>query len=235
MPKSLDVGVPIEPFRNWPLDLRIVTVDPFRVAGNVAQAEALCDISLGGTLGTPIPKGKLWIPKGRVTLPFSKIDFTQAEALFDEITGFNGALALRADSKAGDYRVSIFAHNRLLDPKIVFTSIPPLPREDILTLLASGVTREQLTAGGGTAATKAFIYWLKSLSNKEGKIDPDAPPTFAETLEERTEVSVGTVDPETGETGINASIRLWRQSYLAFSLGKEGSQRGVLKYIFRFR
>lgn len=235
LPKSLDVGVPIEPFRDWAVDLRIVTAAPFRVAGNVAQAEALCDLSIGGTLGKPVPTGRIWLPKGRVTLPFSKIDFSEAEVRFDEITGFNGALAMRANSKSGDYRVSIYAQNRLLNPEVVFTCIPPLPREDILTLLASGVTREQLTDGGGTAATKAFIYWLKSLSNKEGKIDPDAPPTFAETLEERTEVSIGKANVETGEMGINASIRLWRQSYLAFSLGKEGSQRGVLKYVFRFR
>lgn len=235
LPKSLDVGVPIAPFEDWTVDLEVVTLDPFRVAGNLAQADIESDLGISGTLGAPIPKGRIWIETGRLVLPFSKIDLSDAEVRFDETTGFNGILGLRARSKVGDYWVSIFAQNRLLAPEIVFTSVPPLPREDILSLLSSGATRDQLTDGGGTAATKAALYYLKSLRNKEGRIDPDAPPSFADTLEERTSVSVGKTNPDTGEMEIDATIRLWRESYLGFSIGQEGSYRGVLKYLFRFR
>ena len=153
----------------------------------------------------------------------------EAQVDFDEKTGFDGALAVRANARTGDYRISVFAHDRILTPKVAFTSVPPLPREDVLSLIASGVTRSELTDGGNVAATKAALYWLKSLSNKKSKIDPDAPPSFTETIEERTDVSVGAVDAESGELGINASIRLWRESYLAFSVGKHGSQRGGIK------
>ncbi|MEM8954560.1 MAG: translocation/assembly module TamB domain-containing protein [Verrucomicrobiota bacterium] len=235
LPKSIDVGVPIEPFSNWNVDVRLVTLDPFRVASNLARAEGYSDLRVGGKLGKPVPNGRVWVERGILTLPFSKIELTEAQITFDETTSFNGLLALRAGAKIGDYQVSVFAQNRVLDPEIVFTSIPPLPREDILSLLASGATRKQLTDGGGTAATKAFLYWLKSLQNKEGRIDPDAPPTFAETIEERTNVSVGGIDTSTGAIQFDATIRLWRESYLGFGTGQENSYRGILKYIFRFR
>ena len=57
-PKSLDIGVPIKPFSDWTVDVRIVTQDPFTVSGNLARAKVFSDLILTGTLGTPIPKGK---------------------------------------------------------------------------------------------------------------------------------------------------------------------------------
>ena len=233
-PESLEVGVPMAPLKDWTLDVELATLDPFRVAGNLAQAEIESALRVSGTLGTPVPNGRIWIESGRLVLPFSKIDLSDAEIRFDESTGFNGILGMRARSKVGDYWVNIFVQNRLLSPEIVFSSVPPLPREDILTLLGSGATRDQLSDGGGTAATKAAIYYFKSLTNKEGRIDPDAPPSFADTIEERTSVRIGQTNPDTGEKEIDATIRLWKQSYLGFSFGQEGSYRGVLKYLFRF-
>ncbi|MEM7143613.1 MAG: translocation/assembly module TamB domain-containing protein [Verrucomicrobiota bacterium] len=235
LPKSIDVGVPIEPFSDWNVDVRLVTQDPFRVVSNLAHAEGHSDLRISGKLGAPVPNGRLWVERGLLTLPFSKIELTEAQVVFDETTGFNGLLAVRAGAKIGDYQVSVFAQNRVLDPKIVFMSIPPVPREDILSLLASGATREQLSDGGGTAATKAFLYWIQGLRKKESRIDPDAPPSFADTIEERTNVSVGGIDANTGAMQFDATIRLWRESYLGFSTGDENSYRGILKYIFRFR
>ena len=233
--KELNLGVPIEPFKNWPLDVKLVTHDPFRVEGNLAQSAVVIDLHVGGNLGVPVPNGEVAIDKGKLTLPFSKVNVEIGKVSFNEKTGFNGTVELKARAKTGDYRVSIFAFNRALDPKVVFTSVPPLPREEILTLLATGTTRDEFTGsdGGSVAASKAAMLLFKKM--QKTKVAGDDEHTLLDELQERTELELGRVNPETGEQTFGGKIRLWKQLFFVGDVDSESDYRALLKYVFRFR
>ncbi len=234
IPPNLDFGVPLEPFKNWSVDVKIVTRDPFLVRGNLARIDAVSDLRVGGTLGQPVPTGRVYVADGRLTLPFSKVEVQTGKVMFGELTGFNGELDVQAKATVRQYAITIYVYGRVLSPQHVLTSDPPLSNEDIISLLATGATREELTSGGGAvAASKAAQLFLKKL--RQDNIDPDDEPGFLEELDERTTLDVGQTDPRTGTQTIAGRIRLFRQLYLAANVSPEGDYRGLLKYVFKLR
>lgn len=232
--QDLDVGVKVAPFRDWNLAVRLQTKDPFLIRSNLLESSISADLQLGGTLGRPVPTGAVEIQKGEMSLPFSKIDVETGRVVFDAATGFNGALEFKARGKADRYQISIYLYDRVLSPQYVLTSIPPLPSEDIMTLLATGTTRDDLTGGdpGSMAAGKAAGLLFKNLQKKSNEADGD--PTLLDLLEDRTELELGRVNQETGEQTFGGKIRLWRQLFFVGDVDAQSDYRALLKYVFRF-
>ncbi|NRB73452.1 MAG: translocation/assembly module TamB domain-containing protein [Verrucomicrobiales bacterium] len=232
---DLDFGVPIEPFNAWPVDIRLHTIDPFQVRSNLVESDLAADIQVKGTLGKPYPLGYLELAEGALFLPFSSIDVEIGRVQFDQNTGFNGALELRARAKADSYRINIFLFNRILSPQYVLTSVPPLPSEDLLTLLITGTTRDELLSGdaGSLAAGKAATLLFKNMRKVSASADRE--PTIIDELQDRTELEIGGVNPETGEHTIAGKVRLWKQLFFVGDVDAQSDYRATLKYIFRFR
>ncbi|MEX2580289.1 MAG: translocation/assembly module TamB domain-containing protein [Verrucomicrobiales bacterium] len=231
---DLDVGVPIPPFDNWPIDVRIYTKDPFLVRGNLAQSALVADLRVGGTLGEPVPNGYLAIDEGEFSLPFSSVDVEVGRIEFDANTGFNGAIEFKARARADSYRINIYVYDRILSPKHVLSSVPPLPSEDIITLLATGTTRDELLGAdaGSLAASKAATLLFRKM-RKAGDADRD--PSLLDELQERTELEIGGINPETGEQTFGGRIRLWKQLFFVGDVDADSDYRALLKYVFRFR
>ncbi|HRQ87193.1 MAG TPA: translocation/assembly module TamB domain-containing protein [Bacteroidia bacterium] len=233
--QDLNVGVPIAPFSDWPLSLRIHTKDPFLIRSNLLESSVNVDLSLGGTLGQPAPLGQVSIAEGEMSLPFSKVDVETGRIEFDAATGFNGAIEFKAKGKADRYQIAIYLYDRILSPQYVLTSIPPMPSEDILTLLATGTTRSDLVGedAGSVAAGKAAGLFLKNLRKKGNKVDKER--SLLDLLEERTELELGRVNQETGEQTFGGKIRLWKQLFFVGDVDAESDYRALLKYVFRFK
>lgn len=232
--QDLNIGVPIEPFKNWSVALRIHTKDPFLIRSNLLESSITTDLRIVGTLGRPSPIGAVEIPKGEMSLPFSKINVETGRIVFDEATGFNGALEFKARGKADRYQIAIFLYDRIFSPQYVLTSIPPMPSEDIITLLATGTTRNELVGddAGSVAAGKAAGLFLKNLQKKSNEADGD--PTLLDLLEERTELELGRVNQETGEQTFGGKIRLWKQLFFVGDVDQQSDYRALLKYVFQF-
>lgn len=232
--RDLNIGVPLAPFRDWPVALRVHTKDPFLIRSNLLESSITADLRLVGTLGRPGPVGAVEIAKGEMSLPFSKIDVETGRIVFDEATGFNGALEFKARGKADRYQIAIYLYDRVFSPQYVLTSIPPMPGEDIITLLATGTTRNELVGddAGTVAAGKAAGLLLKNLQKKSNEAEGD--PTLLDLLEERTELELGRVNQETGEQTFGGKIRLWKQLFFVGDVDQQSDYRALLKYVFQF-
>lgn len=231
---DLDFGVKVEPFQNWPLNVRIYTKTPFLIRGNLAESEIEADLTISGNLGSPTPNGFVKIAEGELSLPFSSVDVETGRIEFDPSTGFNGTVEFKARAKADSYRINIYLYNRILDPKYVLTSNPPMPSEDIMTLLATGTTRDELIGddAASLAGSKAATLLFKNL-RKTSAAEKER--TVLDELEERTELEIGGVDPETGEQTFGGKIRLWKQLFFVGDVDSGSDYRALLKYVFRFR
>ena len=234
VPPNLDFGLEIAPFKDWQVDVKVITRDPFQVRGNLAMVDAVSDLRITGTGAQPIPNGRIYISEGRLTLPFSRVDVQEGEVAFNESTGFNGKLSLQATANVRQYDLSIYLYGRLLNPENVLTSDPPLANEDIISLLATGATRDELTGGSGSVvASKAALLFLRKL--RQDDIDPDDEESFLDELNQRTTFDIGQTDARTGEQTVAGRVRLFRQLYLVANVSAESDYRGLLKYIFKFR
>ena len=234
---DLNLGVQVEPFRNWNADVRLFTKTPFQVRSNLVESDLVADIRVNGKLSAPLPTGFLAIDEGNLSLPFSSVDVETGRIEFDQQTGFNGALNFKAKAKAkaDKYRINIFLYNRLLDPKYVLTSNPPMPTEDLTTLLITGTTRDALIGGdaGSLAASKAATLLFKNM--RKASAAADSEPSLLDELQERTELDIGGINPETGAQTVGGRIRLWKQLFFVGDVDAENDYRALLKYVFRFR
>lgn len=229
---ELDIGVKNRPFADWTADIRIHTKTPFLVRGNLARASAHADLRIRGPLSQPVPVGAIELNEAIATLPFSRIDVEVGRVRFDEKTGFDGAVEFKGRAEVENYRVSIYVHGDMLSPKYVLTSVPPLPSEDIITLLATGTVRSELIGGDvtRTAASKAASLFLKNL--RKASAEADREPNLFDDLRDRTELEIGRVNPDTGTQTFGGKIRLWRQLFFVGDVDRENDYRALLKYIF---
>ena len=231
-PPDLDnIGIKAAPFKDWTLDLKILTKDPFLVRSNLAGIDIVSDLRITGTGAKPIPLGKINTDTGVLTLPFSRVNLETAEVIFTETSGFNANLNVEAASKIGGTNAEAYVFGRILKPKFTLTSDPPLPEEDIITLISTGSTRSELAStGGGAAASKAALLLFKSLNTS----DASGEPTLLDELQSRTTFTTGKSDTRTGVRTATGEIRLWNQLFFEAGADTSSNVRGIFKYLFRF-
>ena len=117
-------------------------------------------------------------------------------------------------------------------PEAIFTSEPPLPQEEIISLIATGVTRAELSGNNNVLAGRAAMLLVQQLYRK---IFKKGEPTQSNAFFNRLDLDVGTVDPRTGQQQVSARFKINDQFVLVGDVGVGGDYRGMLKYLIRFR
>jgi autotransporter translocation and assembly factor TamB len=226
-----DYSIKTPPMRDWKFDIAIKTKDPFSIRGNLANGGALIDLHLGGTGGRPELKGTVKLQNVEATLPFSRLDVTNGFLYFDPSDSFNPRIDLQGRSLIRDYTVRVYVYGDSLSPQAIFTSEPPLPQEEIISLLATGTTRQELTGSGNILAGRAAMLVVQQLYRK---IVKKGQPTQSNSVFDRLQVDVGTVDPRTGREQATARFKVNENWVLVGDIGVGGDFRGQVKYLIRF-
>ena len=189
---SAGLSFPEPPLRDWTFDVVIKTKDPFLIRGNLANGGALVDMRLTGTGLKPLLNGSVRLQNVEATLPFSRLEINQGFIYFNPEDPFNPGLDLQGTSLIRDYTVRVYIYGTANSPEAVFTSEPPLPQEEIITLLATGVTREQLASGGNVLAGRALLLLGQQLYQKVFKKSGSS---NTNSIFDKLQVDVGGVDP----------------------------------------
>ena len=226
-----DYSIKTPPLRDWKFDIAIKTKDPFSIRGNLANGGALIDLHLGGTGGRPELKGTVKLQNVEATLPFSRLDVTNGFLYFDPSDSFNPKIDLQGRSLIRDYTVRVYVYGDSLSPQAIFTSEPPLPQEEIISLLATGTTRQELTGSGNVLAGRAAMLVVQQLYRK---IFKKGQPTQSNSVFDRLQLDVGTVDPRTGREQATARFKVNENWVLIGDIGVGGDFRGQVKYLIRF-
>jgi autotransporter translocation and assembly factor TamB len=227
-----DFSVPEPPFRNWKFDVAIKTKDPFRIRGSLATGGAVSDLHLIGTGLHPGLQGLVRLEKVEATLPFSRLEISSGFLYFDPSDSLNPRIDLHGTSVIRDHIIHVYVYGTSLAPEVIFTSEPPLPQEEIISLLATGTTREELTGNNNVLAGRAATLLVTQLYRKVFK---KGQATRSDTIFDRLDVDFGAVDPRTGQKQATARLKLNDQFILMGDLGVTGEWRGMIKYLIRFR
>ena len=227
-----DFSIPEPPFRDWKFDVAIKTKDPFLIRGTLANGGAISDLHLTGTGLHPGLQGLIRLEKVEATLPFSRLEVAYGFLYFDPSDSLNPKIDLHGTSVMRDYIIHVYVYGTSLAPEAIFTSEPPLPHEEIISLLATGATRQELTGSNNVLAGRAATLLVQQLYRK---IFKKGQATKSNSVFDRLDVSFGTVDPRTQQQQATARLKLNEQFVLMGDVGVGGEWRGMIKYLIRFR
>jgi autotransporter translocation and assembly factor TamB len=224
-------SLPGPPFRDWKFDVVIKTKDPVLIRGNLATGEATTDLKLTGTGLKPGLQGMVHMQGVEATLPFSRLDVSRGSLTFTPNDSTNPTIDLQGTSVIRDYTVRVYVYGTLLSPQAIFTSEPPLPQEEIISLIATGTTRRELSTGNVLAGRAATLL----VQQLYRKIVKKGEPTESNTVFNKLDLDLGSVDPRTGQQQATVRFKINDNLVLTGDVGVRGDFRGKLKYLIRFR
>jgi hypothetical protein len=227
-----DFSFPLPPFRDWKFDVAIKTKDPVLIRGNLATGGAIGDLKLTGTGLHPELQGVVRLENVEATLPFSRLQVSNGLLYFDPSDSMNPRIDLQGTSVIRDYTVRVYVYGTLLAPEAIFTSEPPLAQEEIISLIATGATRAELSGNSNVLAGRAAMLLVQQLYRKVFK---KGEATQSNTVFNRLALDAGTVDPRTGRQQVSARFKINDQFVIVGDVGIGGDYRGMLKYLIRFR
>lgn len=221
-----------EPFRNWTVDVRLRTENPVLIRGNFAKGEITANIRFGGTLGTPAPDGAVKIKDLSAALPFSTLTVRQGTATFTPANGFDPVLEIRGTSEPRPYRVNIYVYGRASSPQHVLTSTPPMPENEIMTLLATGTTTAGLT-DPQAASSRALQLLAEEIRRGRFRYGKQLRPLLG--LLDRVDFNLNQADPYSSESFSTATVSLTDRWFISAGMGATGDSRALAIWRLTFR
>jgi len=230
-PANATAAIP-EPFRSWKLAVKGKTANPFLIRGNFATGEATLDVDIGGTLGAPAPRGQARLSGVSARLPFSTLVLEEGTIDFRPEAPFDPTLNLRGRSRIRPYEVNLFVYGPVSDPKVLTTSNPPLPENEIMTLLATGTTTRGIE-DQQAAMTRGAQLLVEEL--RRGRIRNTRWLQPLLKLLDRVDFQIGEENPYSGQRYNAATINLDDQWLITAGVSEQGNSRILLMYLIRFR
>src|SRR5205814_8099567 len=169
--------------------------------------------------------------KVEATLPFSRLEVSRGSLTFSPSDSMNPSVDLEGTSVIRDYTVRVYVYGTVQSPQAIFTSEPPLPQEELISLMATGATRQELSSGNVLAGRAAMLL----VQQLYRKIVKKGEPTESNTAFNRLDLDLGTVDPRTGQQQATVRFKIDDHLVLTGDVGVRGDFRGKLKYLIRFR
>jgi len=220
------------PFRDWRIDVRARTGNPFLIRGNIATGRVVADLRIGGTLGNPLPDGEVKISDFRAALPFSTLQVKSGFVRFNPANGFDPVLEIRGTAEPRPYRVNAYVYGKASNPQLLLTSSPPLPENEIMTLLATGTTTTGLE-DPQAASSRAMQLLAEEMRRGRFAVGKQLRPLLA--MADRVDFSVGAADPYTSEKYSTATLALTDRWFLSAGMGEEGGTRAFAIWRLTFR
>lgn len=230
-PKREASSIP-EPFRNWVLKVQVRTEEPLLIRGNLATGDIAGSVRIGGTFGAPAPDGVFEIKGFRAALPFSTLSVRSGTAIFTPASGFDPVLEIRGTAEPRPYRVTVYAYGRASDPQLVLTSNPPLPENEIMTLLATGTTTSGLE-DPQAASSRALQLLVEEMRRGRFRFGKQLRPLLG--LLDRVDFSLAEADPYSSESFSTATLSITDRWFLSAGMSGTGDSRVLAIWRLSFR
>lgn len=226
-------GTVPEPFARWTLDLKIKNETPFLIQGNIAAGEIIPDVSLRGTLGQPVPVGRITLKDVQAFLPFTTMNIPEGHVDFLPDSPWIPLLDVRGTAQTPGFEVQAYAFGPLNEKKLILRSEPPLPQEALVLLLTTGIATDGQSSGlglGEAAAGQGGLFLLRSFARQL-----DLPGVDTDALMNRLQIQA--IPPRSlGErTTMRGSFRLFENFDLMTERDGYGFFNAGATYTWRFR
>lgn len=230
-PRTQGASMP-EPFRNWGLNVLVRTEEPFLIRGNLATGDLTANIRVTGTLEKPAPDGVATIKDFRAALPFSTLNIRSGTATFKPATGFDPILEIRGTAEPRPYQLTVYAFGQASNPQLLLTSNPPLPENEIMTLLATGTTTTGLV-DPQAASSRALQLLAEELRRGRFRYGKQLRPLLE--LLDRVDFNLSEKDPYSNDSFSTATIAITDRWFISTGMSEEGDSRALALWRISFR
>lgn len=194
------------PFDQMRFDIRVKSATPFEVANNIARGKLRPDLTLAGTGELPELRGTVYIEPSRVLLPSGTLQVRSGRVEFRLDQPEIPILDIQAHTRLQGYDIDINVSGPYDDPRVDFSSVPPLSREDLALLVITGRPPGNglSLATGQRAAIDVAVYIARDVAAAWLGGDEATAESFAE----RLEVIVGSDTTKSGADAVLVRMRL---------------------------
>jgi translocation and assembly module TamB len=126
------------------LAVRIVAPRAVFIRGRGVDVELGGDVTVGGTVAAPEPRGGLSLRRGTLSLLTRRLNFQRGTIAFAPGT-LVPQLDLQAQSTSGQNTITVFIRGEPTAPEVTFTSVPELPQDEVLAQLLFGRATSSLS------------------------------------------------------------------------------------------
>lgn len=221
-----------QPFGAWGLNLTIRTEEPVLIRGNLANGEVAGSMRVGGTLAAPAPDGSFVIRDFRASLPFSTLSVKSGTVGFKPASGFDPILEIRGTAEPRPYLVTVFVYGRASNPQLVLTSNPPMPENEIMTLLATGTTTTGLE-NPQAASSRAMQLLVEEMRRGRFRFGKQLRPLLG--LLDRVDFSLSEADPYSSDSFSTATLALSDRWFVSAGVGATGDSRFLAIWRLSFK
>lgn len=153
------------------LDLDVLAEDNVWVRNDLVEVESRIDLHIAGSLDRPEVAGRITLLEGgRVNFRDVKYEVETGSLDFVELEGLNPYLVVRARTSIEGYEVFLNVEGTLDQFEYELTSNPSLSSQDIIALLTTGKTMEEIGpdgAGSRIASDMVANYFAGTLLEKQ--------------------------------------------------------------------
>ena len=165
-------------------------------------------------------------------LPFSTLKVKSGDLRFTPATGFDPILEIRGSAAPRPYRIDVYVYGKVSDPQLVLTSNPPLPDNEIMTLLATGTTSAGLE---NTQAASSRAIQLFAEEVRRGRVPYSRQLRPLLGVLDRVDFSLAESNPYSSDSLSTATINLSERWLVSAGMGAEGNTRVMAIWRISFR
>ncbi|PQJ27927.1 translocation/assembly module TamB domain-containing protein [Rubritalea profundi] len=232
--KNFTIPIP-KPFDAWKLGLKVSMQDPLLIRGNIAGGQIEGGVKVTGTFAEPALDGTIYAKYVVAKLPFSTLKIHKGEIKFHPKNGLIPTLDIQGKSVVSNYDTSIFVYGLATSPKTTFTSFPPLAKNDIMTLLATGVTAQDLSNNKEAATLRALQLFLAKIKQESGQSHSTKILEVILSSIDDFEFNINETNGFTGRKFSSAKIKLNDRIYITAQVDEKKQTRGLVVFVLKFR
>jgi translocation and assembly module TamB len=131
---------------NMRLNVRVSSPTPVSLGAQDMRLTANIDVRLQGSLANPVEVGAVHFLNGEAIFRGNRFTLDRGDLNLTNPIRTQGSLDLEAHTRVQQYDLTVDVSGPLGRLKMTYRSDPPLPTEDVLSLLALGYARQQQEA-----------------------------------------------------------------------------------------
>jgi translocation and assembly module TamB len=189
-------------------DVRLTAREPFRILTGAVRGEARPDLHLTGTGLLPTLRGPIHLEAFQMMLPSGTLEFERGTVLFSEGDLGRSTLDLGGRMEARGYDITAQVGGTLYDPEIILSSVPPLPKEELVLFVLTGAPPSSAGGDGGSVSARATPMAVYLGTNVlESMFGAGSRSPGAE-LQNRLELQIGREVTRSGSATLDARLLL---------------------------
>jgi translocation and assembly module TamB len=218
------------------LDIRVTSPAPVRLEVQDLRLTSDVDVNVRGTLANPVQLGTVQFLSGQAIFRGNRFTLSRGDLRLINPVRTQGELDLEAQTRVQQYDLTVDVSGPLGHLKMAYRSDPPLPTEDVVSLLALGYARQQQEAStSGLVSSFAGGNPLQSVG-ESALLSQALSSQVTGRIQRLFGVSRIKIDPNVGLPGFNTGSRVTveqqvtRELTLTYITNTASSQYQIIQF-----